>query len=350
MHMLQPHFQQQPHMQVQLQPSPSPCMHMVVPNGVASTAIYSQAVLPALPLPAPTPSLAAVPMSSGRWLAARAQTQDGSKQLQDELQRMSPAKLQEACDELGPHIGTLATHTFGNYLVSSLCALPQAQPAIAAALTGRIIELASHVQGSRVVQAAISFLPIVTAGALVSELAGSVAHVARQTCGSWTICAAYKTTHAEFILAEVAAAIGTLSTLQDGSRVVQRVIPEAVSCGADLSAVLESLLSLGDHHLCRLAEDAYGNYVVQQALHHSDSPRRAMLIELLLPRLASLSISKAGSNAAESILGHVSAARLPEAHRLLVTDSPLDLSTHRFGKHVHLALFKRAAALSMRLG
>lgn len=261
---------------------------------------------------------------------------------------MSPSRLEEACAELAPSLGILCTHTFGNYLVSSLCALPQAQPAIHAALTGRIVELSAHVQGSRVVQSAFTSLPIATAGILVCELARHVARVAEQTCGSWTICTAYKVTHADFILAEVGAAIGVLSTLQDGSRVVQRVIPEAVGCGADLSYVLDNLIAMGPEHVGRLAEDQYGNYVVQQALHHSDAARRAHLIEMLLPRLASLSMSKAGSNTAESILGHLSAARMAEAHRLLVLQAPVDLSTHRFGRHVHGALYKRAAALGMR--
>lgn len=258
---------------------------------------------------------------------------------------MSAAKLQEVCDELASSIGMLCTHTFGNYLVSHLCNVPQAQPAIAAALTGRLVELAAHVQGSRVVQSAMSALPAPMVATLVAELAGHVAHVARQTCGSWTVCAAYQATHARFILTEVAASINDLSTLQDGSRVVQRLIVEAVRHGSDLSAVLDSLLAMGAG-LGHLGEDPYGNYVVQLALHHSDKERRCRLTELLLPSLSALSTSKAGSNTAEAVLGYVSAARLPEARRLLLK-SQVDMRTHRFGKHALSALQKRAVTLGM---
>mmetsp|Transcript_27842 Transcript_27842/g.56019 ORF Transcript_27842/g.56019 Transcript_27842/m.56019 type:complete len:327 (-) Transcript_27842:659-1639(-) len=147
---------------------------------------------------------------------------------------------------------------------------------------------------------------------------------------------------------QVAADIGQLSILQDGSRVVQRILPEAVSHGADFTPVLDALITKGPA-LANLAEDAFGNYVVQQALHHSDARRRHVLIELLLPSLAHLSTSKAGSNTAEAVLSHVPAARMAEVHRLLITEAPLDLSKHRFGRHVHSALHKRAVALNINL-
>jgi len=38
-----------------------------------------------------------------------------------------------------------------------------------------------------------------------------------------------------------------------------------------------------------------------------------------------------------------------QVHRLLITEAPLDLSKHRFGRHVHSALHKRAVALNINL-
>ena len=72
------------------------------------------------------------------------------------------------------------------------------------------------------------------------------------------------------------------------------------------------------------------------------------LVDLLLPALASLSSSKAGSNAAEAVLSHLSVEKLADARRLLVIDCPIDLSTHRFGKHVITALHRRATVLNLR--
>jgi len=287
------------------------------------------------------------PAVKANGLVEMAQSKEGSLSLQKALHSMSPARLQEACDELAPFIGMLCMDTFGNYLVSSIATLPHAQPSILAALTGRMVEFSCHAQGSRVVQAALEALPDASAAVLVSEIQGRVAKVASQTCGSWSIVAAYKATHATFIVDEVAAAIGYLSTQQDGSRVVQRLVPEAASRNSDISGVLDALIAMGPD-LGRLAADPYGNYVVQKALFFSDGVRRHALIDLLLPALVSLSSSKAGSNAAEAVLSHLSLEKLADARRLLVIDCPIDLSTHRFGKHVITALQRRATVLNLR--
>lgn len=317
------------------------------PTGVQQVHTQWAPVAPAAPAAPAQPQPQWAPAVKAGRLVEMAQSKEGSLSLQKALHSMSPARLQEACDELAPSIGTLSMDTFGNYLVSSIATLPQAQPSILAALTGRMVELSTHAQSSRVVQAALEALPGAAAAVLVSEIQGRVAEVAAQTCGSWSIVAAYKATHAAFIVDEVAASIGYLSTLQDGSRVVQRLVPEAASRNSDISGVLDALIAMGPD-LGRLATDPFGNYVVQKALHFSDGERRHALVGLLLPTLASLSTSKAGSNAAEAVLSHLSVERLTDARRLLVIDCPVDLSTHRFGKHVITALHRRAAVLNLR--
>lgn len=279
-------------------------------------------------------------------LGEMARTKEGSQALQRQLRAMPASQLREACDELAPHLVELCTDPFGNYLISSMVCLPAAQPAIASALRGRALELATHAQGSRVLQAALEALPSSMASTLVSELEGHVAQVAMRTYGSWSVCTAYKASHAPFILAEIAAAVGTLATLQDGSRVVQRVLPEAAACGASVTSVLDALIELsGD--LGRLASDAFGNYVVQEALRlvEHDSERQRRFVELLLPHLPMLSMSKAGSNVAEAVLVCLSTEQLAQARHTLLRDPSCDLATHRYGQHVVATLHKRAAAL-----
>lgn len=275
-----------------------------------------------------------------------ARTKEGSQVLQRQLRAMSPAQLREACNELAPQLGELCTDTFGNYLISSMVCLPAAQPAIVSALRGRAVELSTHAQGSRVLQAAFEALPPSMASSLVGELQGHVAQVAMRTYGSWSVCTAYKTTHAPFLLAEIAAAVGTLATLQDGSRVVQRVLPEAAAYGASVGSVLDALIALGGD-LGRVAADAFGNYVVQEALRlvEHDCERQRQLVELLLPHLPTLSMSKAGSNVAEAVLRCLSTEQLAEARHTLLRDPSCDLATHRYGQHVVATLQRRAAAL-----
>ena len=283
-------------------------------------------------------------LGSGGLLAA-AIDQEGSLKLQRALSNMSPARLQAACEELAPHLGELCTHIFGNYLVSRMAALQPAQPALIAALTGRVVELMKHAQGSRVVQAALDALPPSVVGNLIAELQGHVVECAETTNGSWSVVAAFKHTHASFIVAEVASAVMRLSTQQSGTRVVQRILPEATSHEVDVTPVLRALVAAGPKQLAALADDQYGNYVVQISLRISSATPvlQARLVELMLPSLPSLSTSKAGSNVAEMLISCAGACQIRQARDRL-DSCATDLSTHCFGKHVMQTLQKRLTA------
>merc|ERR1719198_222838 len=115
---------------------------------------------PMSPPPPPMPMGAApnTTLQPGSLFAA-AQEQDGSKFLQARLKVMPPAELAAAVAELAPHLATLASHPFGNYLVSAMTGIPAAHQAIHAALTGRLCSFMQHPQGSRVCQHAFEKLP-----------------------------------------------------------------------------------------------------------------------------------------------------------------------------------------------
>lgn len=292
---------------------------------------------PHLP-PARSPS---AQLPAGR-LVDIAKQQEGSRALQRALASMSPVRLQEACAELGPYLGELATNLFGNYLVSSMASLPEAQPWVEKALRGRVVELMKHAQGSRVVQAALDALPSKAVHALVGELEGHVAATSMSVNGSWSVCAAFKVTRSPFIVREIAESMGRLATQHSGSRAVQKILPEAASHDVDTRCVVAALVGGGAEELMRLANDQYGNYVVQIALRiaASDEALREQLVALLLPSLPQLSTSKAGSNVAEAVIGCASDEQLVSARTMLL-GSGIDLATHCFGKHVMAALHRR---------
>jgi len=276
-------------------------------------------------------------------LVEMAREQEGSRTLQRALLTMSPLRLQAACDELGPHLGELAINLFGNYLVSSMATLPPAQPALIRALTGRILELIQHAQGSRVVQAAFDALPARTVVSLVAELEGHVAMCADSPHGSWGLCAAFRATRAPFIVSEIGQAIVPLSSRINGSRAVQKIVPEAACHDVDVLPVLNQLIASGPPTLERLANDHFGNYVIQIALRIAQPTPclQERLVELLLPALPKLSLSKAGSNVAEAIIASASDAQLAEARKLIGSGGTA-LSMHCYGKHVMVALSRRS--------
>jgi len=274
----------------------------------------------------------------------------GSRQLQDGLPKMSDAQLARAVDELGPHLLMLAKHPAANYVVSRLASLPLAHAAVRAALVGHVVSLMLHAQGSRVVQAAIAELPLPHADALVRELHGHVARCALDTHGSWGVCAAYKRTHAPFLLDGVVEQLEALAVQQHGCRVVQRVLAEAAVSGAGVASAAGRLLQA---NLPQLAMDPYGNYAVQVAMRHSAAAERSRLVGALLPALLDLAMSKHGSNVAETVLTLSSAPQLQQARRAFFADRPTlrGLTGHPFGNYVLQALLRllspadRAAAL-----
>lgn len=232
-------------------------------------------------------------------LAVRATEQKQSRLLQQELMRMSDTQLQGACDELAGHLLELATHPFGNYVVSKLASRSQAHGAVFAALRGHVVELLKHPQGSRVVQAAFAELPAADGHALVDELDRHVLECALDTHGSWGVCVAFKNSHAPFIVAQVAKHINALCTQQHGVRVVQQVLHEAAAASMDISAAVASLL---EGEMSYLAAHPFGNYAVQAALRHAVPTQRLTMLEGLLPNILHLATSKHGSNVAEMVL------------------------------------------------
>ena len=278
-------------------------------------------------------------------LLAAAMDQEGSLRVQRSLKTMSPLRLQATCDELGPHLRELCTHPFANYLVSKLAGLAQGQGHVRAALTGRVVELMAHPQGSRVVQATLEALPVSEACALVDELRGSVAECAATTYGSWSVCAAFKATHAPFLITEIANAVVPLSVTQNGTRVVQRILPEAAShYPAGVHEIIGALIRSGPSGLCRTADDEYGNYVVQAALRlaatcESDG-QHAQLVALLLPCLQTLSMSKFGSNTSEVLIQYATKEQLVLARDVL-SGCAMGMASHFYGRHVVQTLQRR---------
>merc|ERR1719502_684038 len=129
----------------------------------------------------------------------------GSRWLQEALPRFSVAQQEEVAAELKPELLELASHPFGNYLVSRLAHLPSLQPHLLDQLRGHVLPLMRHAQGSRVLQATLKALPAAAAAALVAELEGSVGLAAADVHGSWSVAAAYERTRAPFILREISA-------------------------------------------------------------------------------------------------------------------------------------------------
>lgn len=277
-------------------------------------------------------------------LVALAKDPKGSRQLQAQLPLMPDDQLARISDELAPHLYDLCRHTFGNYFVSKLAAMPQMRTVIMHAMRGHVVDLLQHAQGSRVVQATLTSLPYADALELTNELDGHILECAMDTHGSWGVCVAFKHTNAPFILNQMSKNMYALSTQQHGCRVVQSVLQAASAAKLDLSMSVSAIL---EGEIEYLAMHPYGNYAVQVCLRHCDGNQRVQLLAALLPRLLQLSTSKHGSNVAETLLMLAQEPQMAEVSEQVFGTGPecrnalQRLVEHPFGNYVLQTLLRR---------
>ena len=322
------------------------------------------------PMPLPLPMASSVDQSwrSDGWdahvlapsLVSLAMEKEGSQLLQAQLQLMGPDQLRAVVEVLAPSLPELATHTYGNYLVSSLAQIPSAHAHVTAALSGRVVWLMQHPQGCRVVQRALERLPYDAVRSLVAELRGKVAEVASDKEGKYSVLIALKHARQPWIMREIAAALSTLCVTRNGSLFLQRLLdpqhrllpmptsgpgshavsaPDELDHACDVRPVLDALVGFGQARLEALAADQYANFVVKLGL--LDRRHRGNLCALLLPRLAPLSVTKWGSHVAKVVVGIASKSQLIQA-KLALHDP--ELRSHAYASFVIVALDRACMA------
>lgn len=285
-----------------------------------------------------------------------AKDKDGSQQLQLQLPSLPADQLDEVVRALTPKLFELTTHKFGNYLVSALVERTTSiHRHLAIAIKGRVAKLMQHTQGCRVVQCALEHLPTSKARALVGELRGKVAQVARDKEGKYSILIALKCTREPWIVKEVAASLSTLSTSRNGSLFLQRLLDpkrellpqplhgpgsygsdglEGLHHTCDVRPVLDTLVRMSSDELAALATDEYANFVVKLGLLLAT--HREALVGALLPKLEALSVTKWGSHVAKAVV-HVASPLQLEQARAALTAVP-SLRGHAFASFVIVAL------------
>lgn len=93
--------------------------------------------------------------------------------------------------------------------------------------------------------------------------------------------------------------VASLSAHPYGCRVIQRVL-EHCSDEARLLSVMEEVLAA----TCQLAQDQYGNYVVQHVLERGAAADRTVVITQLAGQIVEMSQNKFASNVIEKCLQH----------------------------------------------
>ncbi|XP_059628106.1 pumilio homolog 1-like [Cornus florida] len=242
--------------------------------------------------------------------------QYGSRFIQQKLETATTEEKNMVFHEIMPQALTLMTDVFGNYVIQKFFEHGTASQIreLADQLNGHVLTLSLQMYGCRVIQKAIEVVELDQQVKMVAELDGHIMRCVRDQNGNHVIqkCIECIPQDAiEFIVSVFYDQVVTLSTHPYGCRVIQRVLEHCGDPKTQQIVMDEILLSV-----CMLAQDQYGNYVVQHVLEHGKPHERTAIINKLIGQIVQMSQQKFASNVVEKCLTFGT----PEERQILVNE------------------------------
>ncbi|KAG1365802.1 Pumilio [Cocos nucifera] len=213
--------------------------------------------------------------------------QYGSRFIQQKLETATSEEKNMVYEEIMPHALSLMTDVFGNY----------------------------------VVQKAIEVVDLDQKTKMVTELDGHVMRCVRDQNGNHVIqkCIECVPQDAiQFIISTFYDQVVTLSTHPYGCRVIQHFafLTQRVLEHCDDPKTQQIVMDEILNSVCMLAQDQYGNYVVQHVLEHGKPHEQSAIIKKLAGQIVQMSQQKFASNVVEKCLTFGG----PEERQLLVNE------------------------------
>ncbi|XP_004486985.1 pumilio homolog 2-like [Cicer arietinum] len=228
--------------------------------------------------------------------------QYGSRFIQQKLETASTEEKNMVYQEITPHALALMTDVFGNYVVQKFFehGLASQRRELANKLYGHVLTLSLQMYGCRVIQKAIEVVDLDQKIKMVQELDGNIMRCVRDQNGNHVIqkCIECVPEDAiDFIVSTFFDQVVTLSTHPYGCRVIQRVLEHCEDPNTQ-QKVMDEILGA----VSMLAQDQYGNYVVQHVLEHGKPHERSAIIKELAGNIVQMSQQKFASNVVEKCL------------------------------------------------
>ncbi|KAE9619350.1 putative nucleic acid binding NABP, pumilio, RNA binding domain-containing protein [Lupinus albus] len=242
--------------------------------------------------------------------------QYGSRFIQQKLEIASVEEKAKIFPEIVPHAHALMTDVFGNYVIQKFFehGTESQRKELACQLTGHILPLSLQMYGCRVIQKALEVVNVDQKTQMVSELDGAVMRCVRDQNGNHVIQKCIECIpqdRIQFIISSFYGQVVALSTHPYGCRVIQRVL-EHCDDPSTQQIIMDEIM----HSVCNLAQDQYGNYVIQHIIEHGKSHERTTVISKLAGQIVKMSQQKFASNVIEKCLAFGS----PEERQILVNE------------------------------
>ncbi|KAJ6806026.1 pumilio-like protein 1-like isoform X2 [Iris pallida] len=230
--------------------------------------------------------------------------QYGSRFIQQKLETASVEEKNKIFPEIIHHARSLMIDVFGNYVIQKFFehGTEIQRKQLASQLTGHVLPLSLQMYGCRVIQKALEVVDVDQQTHMVSELDGSIMKCVRDQNANHVIQKCIECVPQEriqFIISAFYGQVVALSSHPYGCRVIQRVL-EHCDDETTQSRIMEEILD----SVCTLAQDQYGNYVVQHVLQHGKAEERSCIISMLAGQIVKMSQQKFASNVVEKCLAY----------------------------------------------
>ncbi|XWS07986.1 hypothetical protein CRYUN_Cryun41cG0038100 [Craigia yunnanensis] len=189
--------------------------------------------------------------------------QYGSRFIQQKLETASEEEKNKIFPEIIPHARALMIDVFGNYVIQKFFehGTESQRAELASQLTGNVLPLSLQMYGCRVIQKALEVVDVDQQTRMVAELDGSIKKCVRDQNGNHVIQKCIECVpqdRIQFIISAFYGQVVALSTHSYGCRVIQRVLEHCNDIKTQQIIMDEIMQSV-----CTLAQDQYGNYVIQ---------------------------------------------------------------------------------------
>jgi len=270
-------------------------------------------------------------------VVAKAKDQVGCRLLQKKLQEPGNQELVTMVyQEIVPdHVLELMGDAFGNYLMQVV--LPKFEAGwvseVFAICVPKLVELCRSMHGTRAVQELVAVIRKNEEQALVAKLLKpEVVSLAQDLHGNHVIVQCLSVLplrHREFIYEAVIGSLHAVAISKQGCCVLQKCLSTASP--PYLQRLLVEIARFG----LPLAQDPFGNYVVQHVLKQNSEELTAMVVEAVKGSVVPLSKQKFSSNVVEKLLqsSHPTVAS-QFAREIVAADAVGTLMSHEFGNFV----------------
>ncbi|ESQ49031.1 hypothetical protein EUTSA_v10019985mg [Eutrema salsugineum] len=242
--------------------------------------------------------------------------QYGSRFIQQKLETATDEEKDAIFPEILPYGRTLMADVFGNYVIQKFFehGTNRQRKELAEQVTGHVLVLSLQMYGCRVIQKALEVVDLEQQVRMVQELDGSVMKCVHDQNGNHVIQKCIERLpqdYIQFIISSFYGKVLSLSTHPYGCRVIQRVL-EHIDDVETQRIIMEEIMQ----SVCTLAQDQYGNYVIQHIIQHGKPHERSEIINKLAGQIVKMSQQKFASNVVEKCLTFGG----PEERQVLVNE------------------------------